>query len=54
MTATIALVAAEHDDIVVDIIRTNRPENYRHPGSAYTIASADLVSVRDVSVENSE
>jgi hypothetical protein len=53
-TAKIALVDAEHEDIVVDIISTNRPENYRHAGSAYTIAIADLVSVQEVSRENSK
>lgn len=47
-TAKIAFVDAEYEDIVVDVIRTNRPETYRDSNSAYTIAAADLVSVEEV------
>jgi hypothetical protein len=48
-TAKIAFVDAEYEDIVVDIISTNRPDNYRHSDAAYTIAAGDLVSIEEVS-----
>jgi hypothetical protein len=48
-TAKIAFVDAEYEDIVVDIISTNRPDNYRDANAAYTVAVADLISVEEVS-----
>jgi hypothetical protein len=45
-TAKIAFVDAEYEDIVVDIVQTNRPEQYKGPpDSAYTIRAADIASV---------
>jgi hypothetical protein len=48
-TATIIFVDAEYEDIVVDVISTNRPDNYRNAGAAYAIPLVDLVSVQEVS-----
>ena len=47
-TAKIAFVDVEDEGIVVDIISTNRPDNYRHSDAAYAIAAADLVSIEEV------
>jgi hypothetical protein len=47
-TAKIAFVDAEHEDIVVDVICTNRPDNYRDSNAAYTIAATELLSIEDV------
>jgi predicted membrane GTPase involved in stress response len=48
-TATIVFVDAEYEDITVDVISTNRQDNYRHAGAAYAIAFVDLVSVQEIS-----
>ena len=49
-TVKIILVDSEHEDIVVDIIHTDRPEQYKGlPNSAYTIRSADIVSLSEIS-----
>ena len=48
-TATIVFVDAEYEDIVVDMISTNRQDNYRHAGAAYAIPLVALVSVQEVS-----
>ncbi|HLO07767.1 MAG TPA: hypothetical protein VK198_14055 [Terriglobales bacterium] len=47
-TGKIAFVDAEYEDIVVDIISTNRPGNYRQSDATYTIAIADLIAVEEV------
>ena len=38
------LQAAQIHD--VDVIETNRPENYRTPQSSYTIAASDILDVK--------
>jgi hypothetical protein len=48
-TGKIVFVDAEYEDIIVDIVSTNRPDNYRDSDSAYTIAAIDLISVEEVS-----
>jgi len=53
-TAKIAFVDAEYEDIVVDVIRTNRPDSYRDSNSAYAIAAADLVSIEEVPEQSSQ
>ena len=53
-TAKISFVDAEHEDIVVDIIQTNRPDNYRRAGSAYAIAASDVASARAALESESE
>jgi hypothetical protein len=52
-TCKIVFVDSEYEDIVVDILSTNRPANYRNAGASYTVLVADLVSVQEVSVEDS-
>jgi hypothetical protein len=41
----ISFVDMEYEDVIVDIIETDRPGNYRTPGAAYTILASDIVSV---------
>ncbi len=43
-TAKIAFVDAEYEDIIVEIIQTNRPESYRKPigSSSFAVRSSDL------------
>lgn len=47
-TGKIAFVDTEYEDIVVDIISTNRPANYGQSDATYTIAIADLIAVEEV------
>jgi hypothetical protein len=48
-TCEIVFVDVEHEDIIVDIIHTNRPDNYRREDSSYAIAVSDVASVREAS-----
>ena len=49
-TIKIVFVDAEYEDIIVDVLHTNRPQNYKGPSnSAYTIVAVDIVSVDEVS-----
>jgi hypothetical protein len=51
LTATIRYVDLEYDDIVVDVLSTNRPAQYRGPkDSAYTIKAVDIVAVEKLAV----
>jgi hypothetical protein len=50
VTARIVLVDAEYEDIIVDIINTNRPGQYKGPdNSAYTISASDIASAGEIS-----
>jgi hypothetical protein len=47
--AKIQFADAEHEDIVVDIISTNRPDRYRtETKSAFAIRAADLISIKEI------
>ena len=49
-TVKIALVDADHEEIIVDIVHTSRPEQYKGPtNSAYTLRAADIASVDKIS-----
>lgn len=49
-TVTVTFVDAEYEDIIAEIIETNRPEKYKGPSNAvYTIPAADLASVEEIS-----
>jgi hypothetical protein len=50
-TVKIALVDAEYEDIIVDIIQTNRPEVYQKPidRSAFAVRLSDLDFIEEVS-----
>jgi hypothetical protein len=49
-TVRVVFVDAEHDDIVVEIVHTNRPGQYKGPpNSWYTIRPADIASVDNIS-----
>lgn len=50
-TAKIAFVDAEYEDIIVDIIDTNRPQQYKQSIrlAAFTIKASDLASVSEIS-----
>ena len=46
----IVFVDAEYEDIIVDIMHTNRPEQYKGPSdSAYTIRAANVAFVDEIS-----
>jgi small nuclear ribonucleoprotein (snRNP)-like protein len=45
LRAKIAFVDVEYEDIVVDVIETTRPENYKNSESAYSVAASDVLSV---------
>ena len=48
-TVRIAFVDTEYGDITVDIIHTNRPEQYKgSPDSAYAIRAVDIASVDEI------
>jgi small nuclear ribonucleoprotein (snRNP)-like protein len=42
----LASVDSEYENITVDDLETNRPENYKDPDAAYVIAASDIVSIR--------
>lgn len=50
-TAKIAFVDVEYEDIIVEILETNRPEQYRLPinSTAFTIRASDLAFVQGTS-----
>jgi len=48
-TVQIIYVDAEYEDIIVDVVQTNRPENYQQSGAAYAISVADIISVEEIS-----
>ena len=50
VTVKILFVDAEYEDIIVDIIRSSRPAEYKGPtDAAYTIRAADISSVHEIS-----
>jgi hypothetical protein len=49
LKATIDFVDLEYEDIVVTVLETNKPEQYKGPkNAAYTVKAADIVSVERV------
>ena len=50
-TVEIAFVDTEHEDIIVNILHTNRPEAYKVPLSscAYAILAADVDFAEEIS-----
>jgi hypothetical protein len=50
----IAFADTEYEDIVFDLIRTNRPGTYCECDAVYTLAIADLIAVEEVSGPISE
>ncbi len=50
LTARVAFVDAEYEDIVVDIVHTNRLETYRVPisSAAFTIPATNITSIQVV------
>jgi hypothetical protein len=49
-TAKIVFVDAEYEDIIVDIVQTNRPETYQKPiqSSAFAVRLSDLDFIEDI------
>ena len=49
-TAKIAFVDAEYEDIIVDILQTNRPESYQKPisSSSFTVRLSDLDLIEEI------
>lgn len=51
LTATIRYVDLAYEDIVVDVLSTNRPAQYKGPkDSAYTIKAADILAIEKLAV----
>ena len=52
-TAKIAFVDAEYEDIIVDIVQTNRPEIYQKPvgSSAFAVQLSDLELIEEIQLE---
>lgn len=49
-TVRVEFVDAEYEDIIVDIINTNRRDKYKGPSmSVYAIPAADLATVDEIS-----
>lgn len=50
-TAKIAFVDAEYEDVIVDIVETNRPDAYQKPigSSAFAIRLSDLDFIEEIS-----
>lgn len=50
-TAKILFVDAEYQDIIVDIVHTNRPETYKKSISAcaFTIRASNVDSIQEIS-----
>jgi small nuclear ribonucleoprotein (snRNP)-like protein len=46
LTAKILMVDVEYEDVVVDVIRTNRPELNLKSDAVYAIALAQMITIR--------
>jgi len=49
-TVKVLFVDFEYEDIIVDIINTDRPQRYKQSDAAYTIDVADIVSVEETTI----
>jgi hypothetical protein len=45
LKAKIALVDGEYDDIVVEVVQTNKPEHYKDLNSADVVKAADILTI---------
>ena len=48
LRARISFVDLEYEDIIVDVLQTNRPEHYKNPKASYTVRASDIASVDKV------
>jgi len=48
LTANVAFVDREYEDIIVDVLETTQPHHYKVPNAAYAIPVAEIVSVEPV------
>lgn len=49
LSVEIYFVDVEYEDIIVDVLETSKPENYKGPkNSAYTIKATDVISVERI------
>jgi hypothetical protein len=49
-TVKVAFVDVEYQDLIVDIINTNRSQKYKGPAnSAHVIRAADLAAIEEIS-----
>ena len=49
LKAKINFIDLEYEDIIVDVLKTSRPENYKGPkNSAYTIRATDVISAERI------
>jgi hypothetical protein len=45
LRALISFVDGEYEDIIVDVLGTDKPENYKTAEAVYTIPAPDILSV---------
>ena len=48
-TVKVNFIDPEYEDLIVDVIDTNRPNTYKDLNSAYTIAISEIAAVEEVS-----
>jgi hypothetical protein len=48
LKAKIDFVDLEYEDIIVKVLETNMPEQYKHPNADYTVRAADIASVESI------
>jgi hypothetical protein len=48
LRAKIAYVNLEYDDVIVDVLETNRPEHYKDSNASYTVRASDVASAQKV------
>jgi small nuclear ribonucleoprotein (snRNP)-like protein len=44
LRAKVLFVDFEYEDIIVDVLETNQPENYKDPNACYTVDASDIVT----------
>ena len=45
LKAELIFVDLEYDDVIVDLLETNQPQDYRYPKPGYTVPNAMIQSV---------
>ena len=50
LKAKVSFVDIEYEDIIVDVLETNRPEHYKNHNSAYAVKAADIASAEKASI----
>jgi hypothetical protein len=46
LKARVCFVDTEYEDVIVDVIETNRPEMYKNPAASYTIPASEILEAK--------